>query len=136
MPKLLAAISLIGTLAMLWVGGHILLVSLDEIGGPRTARGHGLGDVLHAPYDLIHHWEEDVHDAVGGRSAPSPAGCVNTLLSAVVGLVVGGIVVAVLHAFGRSATARERCTATAEHGATGAERGRAPDEPVEDSPNR
>ncbi len=32
MPKLLAALSLIGTVAMLWVGGHILLVGTDELG--------------------------------------------------------------------------------------------------------
>ena len=30
MPKLLAALSVIGTVAMLWVGGHILLVGTDE----------------------------------------------------------------------------------------------------------
>jgi uncharacterized protein len=32
MPKLLAALSIIGTAAMLWVGGHILLVGADELG--------------------------------------------------------------------------------------------------------
>ena len=46
---------------MLWVGGHILLVSLDELG-------------WHAPYDLVHHWEEAVHDAVGRRRARCWAG--------------------------------------------------------------
>ena len=67
MPKLLAAISFIGTLAMLWVGGHILLVSLYEIGGhDGLLDGTGIGDVIHAPYDLLHHWEVSVHDAIGG----------------------------------------------------------------------
>ena len=61
MPKLLAVISVVGTLAMLWVGGHILLVSLDELG-------------LHAPYGLVHDWEVAVHDAVGGWSAACSAG--------------------------------------------------------------
>ena len=32
MPKLLAALSAIGTVAMLWVGGHILLVGADTLG--------------------------------------------------------------------------------------------------------
>jgi predicted DNA repair protein MutK len=32
MPKLLAVISVVGTVAMLWVGGHILLVNLAEVG--------------------------------------------------------------------------------------------------------
>ncbi len=32
MPKLLAALSTIGIVAMLWVGGHILLVGVDELG--------------------------------------------------------------------------------------------------------
>ena len=54
-------------LAMLWVGGHIFLVSLYEIGGhDGLLEGTGLGDALHAPYDLVHHWEVDVHDALGG----------------------------------------------------------------------
>ena len=50
MPKVLAALSAIGTVAMLWVGGHILLVGADTLG-------------WHAPYDLVHHGEEYVHDA-------------------------------------------------------------------------
>lgn len=105
MPRLLAAISLIGTLAMLWVGGHIFLVSLYEIGGevagePGLLEGTAFGDVLHAPYDLIHHWEEDVHDAIGGALGALVGWVLNTVLSGIVGLVVGGIVLAVLHAFG------------------------------------
>jgi predicted DNA repair protein MutK len=82
MPKLLAALSAIGTVAMLWVGGHILLVGTDTLG-------------WHAPYDLVHHGEEYVHDveAVGGLLA----WLVNTAASAVIGLVVGAVVVAVVH---------------------------------------
>jgi predicted DNA repair protein MutK len=89
MPRLLAAISLIGTLAMLWVGGHDGLLE-----------GTGLGDVLHAPYDLVHHWEVDVHDALGGALGAVAGWLLNTLLSAIVGLVVGGILLAVLKALG------------------------------------
>src|SRR6476620_5624109 len=83
MPKLLSALSTIGTAAMLWVGGHILLVGADT---------HG----WHAPYAVVHHIEEDVHravDAVGGVLA----WLVNTAASAVIGLVVGAVVVAIVH---------------------------------------
>ncbi len=82
MPKLLSALSVIGTVAMLWVGGHILLVGADELG-------------WHAPYGLVHHGEEYVHHVAGVGSAL--AWLVNTAASAVVGLVVGLIVVAIVH---------------------------------------
>lgn len=82
MPKLLAALSVVGTVAMLWVGGHILLLGTDELG-------------WHLPYELVHHAEEYVHHvaAVGGVLA----WLVNTAASAVVGLVVGAVVVAIVH---------------------------------------
>lgn len=82
MPKLLSALSVIGTVAMLWVGGHILLVGTDELG-------------WHAPYDVVHHAEEYVHH-VGGVGGVL-AWLVNTGASAVIGLVVGALVVAVVH---------------------------------------
>ncbi|ABM12759.1 MULTISPECIES: DUF808 domain-containing protein [Mycolicibacterium] len=82
MPKLLSALSVIGTVAMLWVGGHILLVGTDTLG-------------WHLPYGLVHHAEEYVHH-VGGVGAVL-AWLVNTAASAVIGLVVGLIVVAVMH---------------------------------------
>ena len=83
MPKLLSALSAVGTVAMLWVGGHILLVGADELG-------------WHAPYGFVHHVEEDVHhavEAVGGVLA----WLVNTAASAAIGLVVGAVVVAIMH---------------------------------------
>lgn len=82
MPKLLAALSLIGTVAMLWVGGHILLIGADELG-------------WHAPYGLVHHAEEYMLH-VGGVGGVL-AWLVNTAASAVIGLVVGAIVVAIVH---------------------------------------
>ncbi|MEI2714793.1 MAG: DUF808 domain-containing protein [Nocardioides sp.] len=101
MPRLLAAISLIGTLAMLWVGGHIFLVSLYEIGGhDGLLDGTALGHALHAPYALVHDWEGSVHDAIGGALGSLAGWLVNTLLSAVVGLVVGFVVFYVLRLFG------------------------------------
>ncbi|MBE1878685.1 DUF808 domain-containing protein [Myceligenerans pegani] len=83
MPKLLSAISVIGTIAMLWVGGHILLVGLDELG-------------WHALYGWVHGIEEAVHHAVPVAGA-ALAWLFNTLCSAVLGLVVGGAVVGVMH---------------------------------------
>ncbi len=81
MPKVLSGLSTIGIAAMLWVGGHILLVGFDELG-------------VTAPYHLVHLLEESVHGVpgVGGVLA----WCVNTLASALVGLVVGSILVAIV----------------------------------------
>src|SRR6478609_1327192 len=76
MPRLLSALSTIGVVAMLWVGGHILLVGVDELG-------------WHTLYDWVHHAEE----AVGGGAI---GWIVNTLASAVIGLVVGALVVVVV----------------------------------------
>ena len=83
MPRLLSVISTVGVVAMLWVGGHILLVGVDDLG-------------WHWPYETVHHWEEDVHHAVEGIGA-ALGWLVNTLASAVVGLAVGAVVVAVMH---------------------------------------
>ena len=83
MPRLLAVISVVGIVAMTWVGGHILLVGLDDLG-------------WHAPYDLVHHLEVAAHDAVGAAGGVI-GWLVNTALSAVAGLLVGAVVVAVVH---------------------------------------
>jgi predicted DNA repair protein MutK len=83
MPRLLAVISAVGVVAMLWVGGHILLVNSAEVG-------------WHWPYDTVHHWEESVHDAVAGLGSVL-GWLLNTAVSAVIGIVWGAIVVAVLH---------------------------------------
>ena len=81
MPKVLSWLSVIGVAAMLWVGGHILLVGFDELGWS-------------APYHLVHLLEGTVHDVpgVGGVLA----WIVNTVISALVGLVVGVILVTVI----------------------------------------
>ena len=70
-----------------------LLVSLDELG---VSIGGGVGDVLHAPYGLVHDWEEAVHHATGAAGGVL-GWLVNTALSAVVGLVIGGIILALMH---------------------------------------
>ena len=91
MPKLLAVLSTVGVVAMLWVGGHILLGGTDELG-------------WHGPYALVHAAETAVADAVpvlGGVLA----WLVNTLASAVIGLAVGALVVAIMHLVPRRARA-------------------------------
>jgi len=89
MPHLLNVISVVGTAAMLWVGGHIELVGLDDLG-------------WHAPYDLVHDLEHEVSHAVSG-AAGAVAWLVNTAASAVFGLVLGAVVVVAVHLqpFGR-----------------------------------
>jgi len=81
MPKLLAWLTVIGTAAMLWVGGHILLAGADELG-------------WHGPYGIVHDLEHAV-DGVAGIGGVL-AWFVNTLSSAVVGLVWGTILVFVI----------------------------------------
>ena len=82
MPKLLTGLTVIGTAAMLWVGGHILLVGTDDLG-------------LHVLYGAVHHLEEIAHEAAGALGG-LVAWLVNTLASALLGLVVGAAIVALL----------------------------------------
>lgn len=74
MPKLLTAIGIIGTLAMLWVGGHILLVGFDELG-------------LHWPYQTVHHVVENF-EHLGG----AVTWLVETGFSLLFGLLVGALI--------------------------------------------
>jgi predicted DNA repair protein MutK len=82
-PKLLIALSVIGTLAMLWVGGGIIVHGTHEVG-------------FHLIYDVIHGAEYGVKGATGG--AGGVLGWLTyAALSGVVGLVLGGIIAFVLH---------------------------------------
>ncbi|EKF25503.1 hypothetical protein C731_0462 [Mycolicibacterium hassiacum DSM 44199] len=83
MPRLLSVLSIVGTIAMLWVGGHILLQGADTLG-------------WHAPYEFVHHLAESVHHAVHGVGAVL-GWLVTTAASAVAGLLVGSAVAAVVH---------------------------------------
>ena len=83
MPKVLSALSIIGTVAMLWVGGHILLAQSFEAG-------------LRPPYELVHDAEHWVSHAIGFAEG-GIAWVVNTAISAVVGLVIGAIVATIVH---------------------------------------
>jgi len=95
MPKLLAALSTIGIVAMLWVGGHILLVGVDDLG-------------WHWLYDLVHHAEEAVGGGVLGW-------VVNTLASALIGLVVGVVVVLVVNQVKKRRAPKDDHAATPAH---------------------
>ncbi|SDS38903.1 hypothetical protein SAMN04488543_1641 [Friedmanniella luteola] len=92
MPRLLAVLSTVGVAAMLWVGGHILLVGTDELG-------------WHGPYALVHAAEEAVAGVAGVGGVL--AWLANTLASAVIGLAVGALVVAVLHLVPRRGGTRQ-----------------------------
>jgi len=78
MPKLLTAIGIIGTLAMLWVGGHILLVGFDELG-------------LHWPYQTVHHVVENFEHLGGAITW-----LVETGFSLLFGLLVGAIIAVIV----------------------------------------
>ena len=94
MPVVLRWLSTIGIAAMLWVGGHILLVGADELG-------------WHGPYEVVHDLEHTVHDAPAHGVLEW---LVNTAASAVVGLAVGLAVVA-----GMTAVQRRRTGTTSDH---------------------
>ncbi|ANY20507.1 Inner membrane protein YedI [Tsuneonella dongtanensis] len=83
MPKVLAVLSFVGTIAMLWVGGGILIHSLHELG-------------IHGPSDWAHGVQHAVEAATGGL-----AGILGWLtyavISALVGLMLGFLIVFVLH---------------------------------------
>ncbi len=83
MPKLLTALSGIGTLAMLWVGGHILVDGARKLG-------------FKPPYDAIHAAEHAVHQATGALGG-ALGWLTNSTLSGVIGLALGTIVAVLLH---------------------------------------
>lgn len=81
MPAVLTTITVVGTGAMLWVGGHIMLQGAHDLG-------------WHLPYDLVHALEHPVAGipVAGGFLA----WLVNTLCSTVLGLGWGLVVMAIL----------------------------------------
>ena len=82
MPRVMDVISYVGMVAMLWVGGHILLVGTHELG-------------LAQPYGLVHHLEGMLAGAAGVGAVL--AWLVNTFFSFVLGLVVGAVVAMIVH---------------------------------------
>ena len=85
MPKLLAALSTIGIAAMIWVGGGIIVHGLAQF---------GVAGVEHAIHGVA---------VAAGHSLPAVESIVEWTVGAagagLVGLAVGGVIVAVHHAF-------------------------------------
>ena len=83
MPRLLVVLSVVGTAAMLWVGGGIVLHGLEELG-------------VHGPADVAHAVQHAVELATGAL-----AGVLGwftyAVISALVGMVLGAIIAVVLH---------------------------------------
>lgn len=90
MPKLLAGLAIVGTAAMLWVGGHIVLVGAHELGWP-------------APYKLVH----DIAHRAGGVGGIGGIleWLVGTLFSAALGAALGSLIVAAVAKLPRAAGA-------------------------------
>ncbi|MFT4157204.1 MAG: DUF808 family protein [Microbacterium sp.] len=83
MPAVFRFISVLGTVAMLWVGGHLVLVNLGEVG-------------VHFGADVLH----------GIEHALESAGAVivwigDTLFSAICGLAIGLVIVGIVLGIGR-----------------------------------
>jgi predicted DNA repair protein MutK len=85
-PKMLSGLSTLGTAAMLWVGGGILLHGMEEL---------HLGEAV--PHAL-HHWSAVAGDA-SGAIGPVIEWFFYALGSAVAGLIVGGLIVLVVRRF-------------------------------------
>lgn len=79
MPYLLEAISIIGTAAMLWVGGHLIVQGIHEFG-------------VAQPYEVIHHLTTSAPNAIVGW-------LIETVSSMVCGILAGAIIVAVVTMF-------------------------------------
>ena len=82
MPTVLSVISIVGVFAMLWVGGHIILVGMADLGFTPV-------------YDWVHHLGESVHHVAG--VGPALAWLVETFCALVLGIVWGSIIVGIVH---------------------------------------
>lgn len=83
MPRLLVALSFIGTIAMLWVGGGIIVHGTHEVG-------------IDLFYDIAHGAEYFVAEATGALSG-FLGWLTYAAISAVIGLVLGVVIAFVLH---------------------------------------
>jgi len=88
MPVLLTFLSIIGTAAMLWVGGSIILHGLEVLGMAGPAH------VEHA----ARHWVEQATGPLGGIFG----WLTHAVLSALVGIVLGAIVAGIVHMVART----------------------------------
>lgn len=93
MPTVFRVISIIGTLAMLWVGGHLVISNLAET-------------FWHGPYDLVHAVTHVVEGA-----GPVVVWLADTAVSLIFGLILGAIVVAIVMGVGRLVKGRHSASA-------------------------
>jgi predicted DNA repair protein MutK len=84
-PKLLAVLGVVGTAAMLWVGGGILVHGLHEM------------HILTFIPETVDH----IANAIGGENG-FLSWLVHAIGGAIVGAIVGGIIVAILHMIPRN----------------------------------
>lgn len=83
MPAVFRVISIVGTVAMLWVGGHLLITNLADT-------------FWHGPYDVVHAIIDPIEAA-----GPVVEWIIDTALSAVFGLAVGLVIVGVVTGISR-----------------------------------
>ncbi|WP_411557497.1 DUF808 domain-containing protein [Plantibacter sp. MPB07] len=94
MPAVFRVISVVGTVAMLWVGGHLVIANLAET-------------FWHVPYDLLHVVTHAIEAA-----GPVVVWIADTAMSAVFGLVLGLIVVAIVTGISRLRSRNQPAKAT------------------------
>ena len=82
-PKLLVTLSVVGTVAMLWVGGGIIVHGTHEVG-------------FHPLYELAHGAEYAVKGATGALGGVA-GWFTYAALSALIGLALGAVIAVVLH---------------------------------------
>ncbi len=84
MPLVMSALSVIGTAAMVWVGGQIIVHGIEEFG-----------------FTTLPHWIHDTAEAAS-HAVPFAKGAVNwtmkAFFSGIVGLILGGVIALGLHA--------------------------------------
>ncbi|MES3154518.1 DUF808 domain-containing protein [Sphingomonas faeni] len=84
MPLVMSALSVIGTAAMVWVGGQIIVHGIEEFG-----------------FTTLPHWIHDTAEAAS-HAVPFAKGAVNWVMNAffsgIVGLILGGAIALGLHA--------------------------------------
>ncbi|MEO9329456.1 DUF808 domain-containing protein [Gordonia aurantiaca] len=102
MPKIMAVLTVVGIAAMLWVGGHILIANVGEAG-------------FHWPADQLHHLEHWFAELVHGGFGGFLSWTAGTVVSALVGLGVGAILVALLHFLPKRAKKNEAAAEVEAH---------------------
>ncbi len=83
MPPVFRVIGIIGTVAMFWVGGHLVIINLADT-------------FWHGPYDVLHAVTKAIESA-----GPVVVSVTDTVLSAVFGLILGLIIVAIISGISR-----------------------------------